>query len=58
VSGEPDSVSDAYWLTRDEFLCVIEKGNEKESSLYRVSIDGKTRKLPVKHARWPSVSGP
>jgi TolB protein len=58
VSGEADSVSDAYWVTKDEFLCVTEKANEKESSLYRMSIYGKRRKLPVKHARWPSVSGP
>jgi TolB protein len=58
VSGEADSASDAYWLTNDEFLCVIQKENENKSSLYRVSIDGQERKLPVKHARWPTVSGP
>ena len=44
------------WLTANEFLCIGQGAREKQPSIYRVSIDGKTRKLLVKNAMNPSVS--
>jgi TolB protein len=44
------------WLTADEFLCISQGAKEKEPSIYRVSLDGKTHKLLIKHATDPSVS--
>jgi TolB protein len=58
VTGKKDFVWDPYWLTSDEFLCLIQKENENEPSIYRMSLDGKNGKLLVKHARTPSVSAP
>jgi Tol biopolymer transport system component len=58
VTAKDDFVWDPYWVTNDEFLCVIQKEHEKEPSLYRMSISGKNAKLLAKHARTPSVSAP
>jgi TolB protein len=56
VTGKNDFVWEPVWLSPSEFLCIIQKENEKEPSIYRMSIDGKNPKLLVKHARTPSVS--
>ncbi len=58
VTAKDDFVWDPYWVTNDEFLCVIQKEHENEPSLYRMSITGKNAKLLAKHARTPSVSAP
>jgi len=58
VSGKDDFIWEPFWLSDSEFLCLIQKQNEKEPSIYRMSITGKNPKLIVKHARTPSVSGP
>jgi Tol biopolymer transport system component len=36
----------------------IQKENERQPSIYRMSLDGKNPKLLMKHARSPSVSAP
>lgn len=56
ISGKNDFVWDPVWLSPTEFLCILQKENEKEPSIYRMSVDGKNPKLLVKHARTPSVS--
>ncbi len=56
VTGKNDFVWEPVWLSPSEFLCIIQKENEKEPSIYRMSIDGKNPKLLVKHARTPSAS--
>ena len=56
VTGKDDFVWEPFWLSDNEFLCIIQKENEKEPSIYRMTIDGKNPKLIVKHARTPSVS--
>jgi TolB protein len=58
VTGKDDFVWDPFWLTSHEFLCILQKENENEPSIYRMSLDGKNPKLLVKHARTPSVSAP
>jgi len=58
VTGKDDFVWEPFWLTSDEFLCIMQKENEKDASIYRMSLDGKSAKLLVKHARTPSVSAP
>jgi TolB protein len=58
VTGKNDFVWEPFWLNNDEFLCILQKENENEPSIYRMSFDGKTAKLLVKHARTPSVSAP
>ena len=58
VTAKDDFVWDPYWVTKDEFLCVIQKEHENELSLYRMAIKGKNAKLLAKHARTPSVSAP
>jgi TolB protein len=58
VTAKDDFVWDPYWVTNDEFLCVIQKEHENEPSLYRISVNGKNAKLLAKHARTPSVSAP
>ena len=58
LTGKNDFVCDPYWLTDDEFLCVIQKEHENEPSLYRMSISDKNAQLLAKHARTPSVSAP
>lgn len=58
VTAKDDFVWDPYWVTNDEFLCVIQKEHENEPSLYRMWITGKNAKLLAKHARTPSVSAP
>ena len=44
------------WMSADEFLCIYQGASEKRPSIYRVSLDGKTRKLLSKNAINPSVS--
>src|SRR5205809_3061332 len=58
VTGKNDFVWDPFWLTGNEFLCILQRENENDPSIYRMSLDGKNAKLLVKHARTPSVSGP
>jgi TolB protein len=58
VTGKNDFVWDPFWLSNDEFLCILQKENENEPSIYRMSLNGKSMKLLVKHARTPSVSAP
>jgi TolB protein len=56
VLGKVAFVWEPFWLSNDEFLCIMQKENEKEPSIYRMSLDGKDTKLLVKHARTPSAS--
>lgn len=56
VTGKNDFVWEPVWLSSTEFLCIMQKENEKEPSIYRMSINGKNPKLIVKQARTPSVS--
>jgi TolB protein len=58
ISGKNDFVWDPFWLTGHEYLCIMQKEKENEPSIYRMSLDGKTAKLLVKHARTPSASAP
>src|SRR6266699_7073046 len=58
VTAKDDFVWDPYWVTNDEFLCVIQKEHENEPSLYRMSLDGKNPKVIVKHARTRNVTAP
>jgi TolB protein len=58
VTGKNDFVWEPYWLRKDGFLCVTQKENENEPSVYRMDLNGKNAKLLAKHARTPSVSGP
>src|SRR5215469_14407383 len=58
VTGKDDFVWEPFWLSDTEFLCIMQKENEREPSIYRVSIDGKNPKLLVKHARTPTASAP
>jgi len=58
VTGKEDFVWEPFWLSNDEFLCILQKENENEPSIYRMSLDGKKAKLLVKHARTPSASAP
>ena len=54
VTGKNDFVWELFWLSNDEFLCILQK--ENESSIYRMAIGAKKLKLLVKHARTPSAS--
>lgn len=56
ISGKDDYVWEPFWLTANEFLCIMQKENENKASIYRMSLDGKNPKLLVKHARTPSAS--
>ena len=58
VTGKDDFVWEPFWLSANEFLCIIQKEKENEPSIYRMSLDGKNPKLLVKHARTPSASAP
>jgi TolB protein len=58
VTGKNDFVWEPFWLTNEEFLCILQKEKENEPSIYRMSLDGKNPKLLVKHARTPSASAP
>jgi len=58
ITGKDDFVWEPFWLSNDEFLCILQKENENEPSIYRMSLDGTNPKLLVKHARTPSVSAP
>jgi TolB protein len=56
VTGKDDYVWEPFWLTANEFLCIMQKENENQASIYRMSLNGKNPKLLVKHARTPSAS--
>ena len=58
ITGKDDFVWEPFWLSNDEFLCILQKENENEPSIYRMPLDGTNPKLLVKHARTPSVSAP
>jgi TolB protein len=58
ITGKDDFVWEPFWLSNDEFLCIMQKENENDASIYRMSLDGKSMKLLVKHARTPSASSP
>ncbi len=58
VTGKNDFVWEPFWLSNEQFLCIIQKENENQPSIYRMSLDGKNAKLLVKHARTPSASAP
>jgi Tol biopolymer transport system component len=36
-----------FWLSANEFLCIIQKENENQASIYRMSLEGKNPKLLV-----------
>jgi TolB protein len=58
ITGKDDYVWEPFWLSANEFLCIMQKENENQPSIYRMSLDGKNPKLLVKHARTPSASAP
>jgi len=58
VSAKGIYAFDPQFITDDEFLCSIQKENETERSIYRVSMDGKNMKRLIKNGRLPSVSAP
>jgi TolB protein len=58
ATAKDDFVWEPFWLSANEFLCIIQKENENQPSIYRMSLDGKNPKLLVKHARTPSASAP
>ena len=58
ISGKDDYVWEPFWLSADEFLCIMQKEKENQPSIYRMSLDGKNPKLVVKHARTPTASAP
>ena len=58
VTGKNDFVWEPFWLSNDQFLCIMQKENENHPSIYRMSLDGKNAKLLVKHARTSSASAP
>ena len=58
ISGKDDYVWEPFWFGANEFLCIMQKENEKQASIYRMSLDGKNPKLIVKLARTPTASGP
>ena len=58
VSAKDDYVWEPFWLSANEFLCIMQKENERQPSIYRMTLDGKNPKLLVKHARTPSASAP
>jgi Tol biopolymer transport system component len=58
ISGKDDYIWEPFWLSTNEFLCIMQKENENQASVYRMSLDGKNPKLLVKHARTPTASAP
>ena len=42
VTGKDDFVWQPFWLSANEFLCIIQKEKENEASIYRISLDGKS----------------
>jgi len=58
ITGTDDYVWEPFWLTSNEFLCIMQNENENQASIYRMSLDGKNPKLLLKHARTPTASAP
>ena len=58
ITGKDDFVWEPFWLSANEFLCIIQKEKENQPSIYRMTLDGKSPKLLVKRARTPSASAP
>ena len=56
ITGKDDFVWEPFWLSANEFLCIMQKEKENEASIYRMSLDGKNPKLLVQHARTPTAS--
>jgi TolB protein len=56
VTGKDDYVWGPFWLSANEFLCIMQKENEKQPSIYRMTLDGKNPRLLIKHARTPTAS--
>jgi TolB protein len=52
----PADRSQPCWVTADEFLVTSQGPKDKQPAIYRMSLDGKTRKLVMKNASDPSVS--
>jgi TolB protein len=58
VSAKGIYAFNPQFITDDEFLFSLQKENENEPSIYRMSTDGKNLKLLIKNARFPTVSAP
>jgi hypothetical protein len=58
ISDKDDCVWEPFWLSANEFLCIMQKENENQASIYRMSLDDKNPKLLVKHARTPTANAP
>ena len=58
ITGKDDFVWEPFWLSANEFLCIMQNENEKQPSIYRMTLDGKNPKLLVKHARTASANEP
>ena len=58
ITGKDDFVWEPFWLSSNEFLCIIQTEKEKQPSIYRMTLDGKNPKLLVKHARTASANEP
>src|SRR5436309_1991482 len=41
VTGKEDYVWEPFWLSENEFLCIMQKENENRPSIYRMWLDGK-----------------
>ncbi len=57
-TGKDDFVWGPFWRGANDFLCIMQKENESQPSIYRRSLHGKNPKLLVKHARAPTASAP
>jgi TolB protein len=49
---------DGVWIDNTNVLLLSQPPDEKEASIYRMSIDGKNLKRLIKNARFPTVSVP
>jgi TolB protein len=53
-----DNCFGPVWSPDGKQLAFSSEGNENQPSIYRMSLDGKNRKLLVKHPRTPTASAP
>ena len=58
ISGKDNYVWEPFWISTNEILCIMQKENENQASIYRMSLDAKNPKLVVKQARTPTASAP
>ncbi len=49
---------DGCWIDNDNILFLSQPAGEKSASLYRMPINSKNLKRPIKNARFPTVSAP